>query len=320
MNCNSCSTKQGGIGIDQIVGGIDPSLYPDFQDGKKVKYSDYYSENIYTWCTNCGNYGIHGALKRALVEESVAPKDALLCFDIGCNGNGSDKIDGYRFHGLHGRIIPFAAGASIANPEITIVASGGDGATMGEGVNHLIHAIRSNYNITFILHNNSNYGLTTGQASATTRQGDPRTFAKEGIAEGTINVSQLALSVGASFYARGFSGNVKQLTHIIRAGLQHKGFSFIEVLQNCPTYNKETPHQWYMQRVYDVAQSKSYDPTDLCRAKEVSCDLENRIATGVIYRDPERADFYSRVSGGRPRNLTKEVAGFDISSLLEQYR
>src|SRR5688572_14663303 len=132
-----------------------------------TKINDYSTDNLFTWCSNCGNYGINAAIKRTLAEMEIKPKDTMLFFDIGCNGNGADKIGGYRFHGLHGRVIPASSGASLANRNLKVIASGGDGATLGEGVNHLIHAIRSNYDITFILHNNSNYGLTQGQASST---------------------------------------------------------------------------------------------------------------------------------------------------------
>jgi 2-oxoglutarate ferredoxin oxidoreductase subunit beta len=127
----------------------------------KPKYSDYFSDELYTWCTACGNYGIHAAVKRALITEKIMPKDTLLCFDVGCHGNGSDKIGGYSFHGLHGRVIPLACGAHLANRKVKVLAFGGDGGTLSEGIGHLIHAVRCNYDITFILHDNSNYALTT---------------------------------------------------------------------------------------------------------------------------------------------------------------
>lgn len=140
--------------------------------GSKAKeYMQYETEEVVTWCGGCGNYAIQNALKRALVLEGKAPKDVLMCFDVGCNGNGSDKIEGYTIHGLHGRVLPLAAGAKIANPDLTVIASAGDGATFSEGINHLIHAIRNDYPMLFLLHDNQNYALTTGQASATTPKG-----------------------------------------------------------------------------------------------------------------------------------------------------
>jgi 2-oxoglutarate ferredoxin oxidoreductase subunit beta len=288
----------------------------------KVKFHDYYSENLYTWCTNCGNYGIAAAEKRALSELEIEPKNAMLCFDIGCNGNGADKIGGYRFHGLHGRIIPFAAGVALANHNLTVVASAGDGATLSEGINHLIHAVRNNYNITFLLHNNSNYGLTKGQASTTTPQNIPMDISPDGVTASTLHVLELIFSLQPSFVARGFSGDVNQLTGIIKAGIQHKGFSFIEILQACPTYNEATPHEWYMERVYDVADVKDYDKTDLRHARHIARDLTEHIATGILFEAPDRPIFDARQANRKniTTNLVEEVQKRDVGELLVGYR
>ncbi|MBN1916002.1 2-oxoacid:ferredoxin oxidoreductase subunit beta [Candidatus Dojkabacteria bacterium] len=282
---------------------------------------DYYSDNIFTWCTNCGNYGIFSAVKRALVAEEIDPKDALLCFDIGCNGNGSDKISGYRFHGLHGRVLPFAAGASLANRKIKVIAFGGDGGTLSEGINHLVHSVRSNYDFTFILHNNENYGLTTGQASLTTRKGKPMNAAPDGVVVEPMNVMEFILGLKPSFAARAFSGDVKHMTEIIRAGIKHRGFSFIEILQNCTTYNAETPHEWYQERVYDISKLKGYNKADLESAKEVSKDLEENIATGVLYEDEDSVDFYSRLANrkGTQTELVDEVKNYEIGNFLSRF-
>lgn len=278
-----------------------------------ITHKDYNSQNLYTWCTNCGNYGIHGALKNALVEECVKPTEVVLCFDIGCNGNGSDKIGGYRAHTLHGRVIPFAMGAAIANPNLHMIASAGDGATLGEGINHLIHAIRNDINITFILHNNSNYGLTTGQASPTTPLGSEMNSTVGVVEIPPINVSQLALSLNPSFYARGFSGNVKQLTHLIRLGMHHEGFSLIEVLQDCPTYNEATPHNWYLERVYDIMTLPEYNINNLDMAREVTFDLQDKIATGLLYKSGLDNRY-------KPRVHSLEHTHIDIKDLLEEMK
>ncbi len=287
-----------------------------------VKMSDYHSKNIFTWCTNCGNYGITAALKRALVEEEIEPKDVLLCFDIGCNGNGADKLLGYRFHGLHGRVIPFAAGASLANSNVKVIASGGDGGTLSEGINHLVHAIRSNYNFTFMLHNNENYGLTTGQASSTTRKGKPMEASPDGVIADPINIMDFVLTLKPSFAARTFSGDVKHMTEVIKAGIKHKGFAFIEILQNCTTYNKETPHEWYQQRIYDVSGVKGYDKTNLESAKKIAQDLEQNIAIGILYEDKEKKDFYSMLANRKTLQTqpVEEVTNYDITKLLKAFR
>lgn len=284
---------------------------------------DYFSDNLYTWCTNCGNYGIHGAIKRALVAENVHPHDTLLCFDIGCNGNGSDKIDGYRFHGLHGRVIPVACGAAVANQRVKVVAFGGDGGTFGEGLNHLIHAIRGNYNVTFIFHNNSNYGLTKGQASPTTRPGMTMDSSPDGITSDMVHPLRLVLSLNPSFVARTFSGDVKHMTTTFQAGLQHRGFAFIEVLQSCPTFNKETPHEWYQQRVYDITtQHPNYDPTNLVWAREISEDIWDHIALGVLYHRPEAIAQLQQHPSRRnaATELVDEVQNRDVTAFLDTLR
>lgn len=285
-------------------------------------FADYFSDNLYTWCTNCGNYGIHAAVKRALAAEEIHPCETLLCFDIGCNGNGSDKIGGYRFHGLHGRIIPFACGASIANRKLKVMAFGGDGGTLGEGINHLIHAIRGNYDVTFILHNNLNYGLTQGQASSTTKPGMIMTAAPDGITSDPLHPMRFVLSLQPSFAARTFSGDVKHMTETIRAGIRHKGFSFIEILQSCPTYNKATPHEWYQSRVKDVQTFANYDPQDINRAREIAEDIENQIAIGVIYENLASLPFMKRQANrvDVATELIDEVKAGDATKLFDAYR
>lgn len=277
-----------------------------------VIHNDYNSENTYTWCTNCGNYGIHGALKSALVEECIKPTDVVLCFDIGCNGNGSDKIGGYKAHTLHGRVIPFAMGAALANPNIEVIASAGDGATLGEGINHFIHAIRNDINLTFILHNNSNYGLTIGQASPTTPLGIEMNGTPGVVEIPPINVAYLALSLNPSFYARGFSGNPKQLTKLIRLGIHHKGFSLIEVLQDCPTFNEATPHNWYLDRIYDIGTLTDYNINNIEMAREATGDLSEHIATGLLYKSGLDARYKEEIASLDHNHI-------DISDLLKEF-
>lgn len=288
----------------------------------KVRFSDYFMPEIYTWCTNCGNYGIAAATKRALAAENISPKDVLMCFDIGCNGNGADKIGGYRFKGLHGRVIPLAVGAHLANRRITVIASGGDGGVMNEGINHLIHAVRSNYDITLLMHNNSNFGLTRGQASSTTKQKVPMSFNPDGIPEDTINAVELVLSLNPSFVARTFSGDIDHMVKIFRAGINHKGFGFVEILQSCPTYNKATPHEWFMERIYDVSLNKRYDNSNLEHARRAAFDLENKIAIGILYQNAKKRDFYSRLENRKDvgTELVDEVGGMEVEGLVKGFR
>ncbi len=289
--------------------------------GCETQISNYHSDNLYTWCTNCGNYGIAAATKRALVAEGVTPRDAMLVYDVGCNGNGADKIGGYRFHGLHGRALPFACGAAIANPKLTTIASAGDGAALSEGISHLVHAIRNNYNLTYIIHNNSNYALTTGQASAATRQDVPMNTSPDGVTADTLNIMELVLALNPSFAARTFSGDVQQMTALIREGIKHKGLSIIEVLQYCPTYNKVTPHEWYQERVFDTITLEDYDNTDINQAKQISVDLNEKIATGILYHQPEKPDYMARQANrtDSTTSLVEEVKSYSIENLVNKF-
>lgn len=290
------------------------------QDCGNVNYSDYYSENTYTWCTNCGNYGIAAALKRSLVESNLPPHQVLLAFDIGCNGNGADKIAGYRYHGLHGRVLPFAAGASIANSELKIIASAGDGATLSEGINHLVHSVRNNYNFTFILHNNGNYGLTTGQASQTTPRGVEMNTSPDGVVTESMHVLNFVLGLNPTFVARTFSGNVNQMTAIFKAAIAHQGFAFVEVLQSCPTYNRTHTHEWYMERVYDTISIPNYDNTNLIWAREVAQDLQTKIATGVIYQAHDRLPYIQMLPQrlGVKTSLVAESKFYNVTKLWQE--
>lgn len=275
--------------------------------------------NVCNWCDGCGDYGIWTAIKRALVELEIPPSGALLCYDVGCHGNMSDKLAGYRFHGLHGRVLPLAAGAKLANPNVPVIAHGGDGASFSEGVNHLVHAIRSNYPIVFILHNNANYGLTTGQASALTWQGQPMNSAPNGVPENTIQSMDFVFSIQPTFVARGFSGNIKQMTEIFKSAIQHRGFAFVDVLQACPTYNKFATHEWLMQHVYDVA-AEGHDTSDFIKSRQIAVDTGERISTGVLYQNTGSPNFYERLVSRKDKKTvpTEEVEKVDISEFMKE--
>ncbi len=275
---------------------------------KTKEFLDYETEKVVTWCGNCGNYAIQNALVRALVLEGFSRKDVAMFFDIGCVGNGSDKIKAYTLHGLHGRTISTAAGAALANPKIKVIGFGGDGGTFSEGVNHLVHGVRNNFPMIFVHHNNENYGLTVGQASATTRCGARMNGTPDGVVVAPINTLQFVLGLNPSFVARGFSGEIDHLTEIFRKALHHKGFAYVEILQACPTYNKLTPDAWYSQRVRFVEDLRGYDCCDIWAARKLVEDMDKEIYLGLIYENKERKDFLSLQEG--------EVKHYDIGKLI----
>jgi 2-oxoglutarate ferredoxin oxidoreductase subunit beta len=280
---------------------------------------DFHSENRSTWCDGCGDYGIWAAIKQALVELKIAPTQTLLCYDVGCHGNMSDKLLGYRFHGLHGRVLPFAAGAKLANPKLPVIAFGGDGASFSEGIGHLVHTVRSHYPIVFVLHNNGNYGLTTGQASSLTPQNQPMNTAPNGIPEATLNSMDFLFSLEPTFVARGFSGDIKQLTSILKQAIGHRGFAFIDVLQACPTYNHFATHTMLMQKCYKV-EDENHDASDFVKARKLAVDTSKRIATGILYRNENVPNFIERLvpRQGKTTTPVEEVQTFDVSKLMEE--
>ncbi|MBT6068352.1 2-oxoacid ferredoxin oxidoreductase [Candidatus Peregrinibacteria bacterium] len=288
---------------------------------KRAQYASFDNEEKITWCSGCGNMGIQNALKRAFSFEGLGVKDLLLCYDIGCNGNGSDKMGTYSLHGLHGRIISAAAGAAVANTNLKVIAIAGDGGTMSEGINHLVHAVRNDYPVLFVLHNNQNYGLTTGQASATTRKGYAMNGSPDGVTTEPMNPSEFALGLEPSFVARTFSGDMKHMTKIFREALNHKGFAFVEVMQVCPTYNKATPSKWFWDRLKFVEDIEGYNSADLEMAREAAHDMNDSLAMGILYRDPTMPSFMERLKsreGLETSILVDEVKHYDVSGFLEE--
>jgi len=290
---------------------------------KADQYNTFTSPNKMTWCSGCGNFGIFSAINRALVLESILPHNVLMCFDVGCNGNGSDKINTYTIHGLHGRVTALAPACGMANGKMTVIATGGDGSTFSEGINHLIHAVRNNYKMVFICHNNNNYGLTTGQASSTTKPNNPMNSSPMGNLSSQLNPLQLVLSLNPSWVGRSFSGNINHMTEMIRQAVNHKGFAYLEIMQACPTYNKFTPQEWYWDKIVDVEDlknSENYDNTDIWQARKLVDDLDKKLAIGLIYQNPNMLDYLSKTNRANSQTeLVEEVKQYDISKLLTEF-
>lgn len=234
------------------------------------------------WCPGCGNPSIRLALKNALEELKLGLDDVIMSAGIGQAGKMPQYIDMHAFAGLHGRNLPVATGIKLSNHKAVVIAIGGDGDGYGEGGNHLIHAIRRNTDYTQIVHNNQVYGLTKGQASPTTIKGQNQTFSKDGNRNNMIKPLAMALSLGAGFVARGFSGDVKQLTEIIKEAIQFKGYALVDILQPCITWNKVNTFAWYKERVRPL--DESYDSSNFDLAMEKALMWGDEIPTGVLYK------------------------------------
>ncbi|HHT9111542.1 MAG TPA: 2-oxoacid:ferredoxin oxidoreductase subunit beta, partial [Candidatus Brocadiaceae bacterium] len=245
---------------------------------------DFKSNDEIAWCPGCGNFGILNAVKKTLVKLNKPPKDILLVSGIGQAAKLPHYVRCNCFNGLHGRALPVAAAAKIANRELTVIVTTGDGDCYGEGGNHLIHNIRRNTDITVIVHDNQIYGLTKGQASPTTDPGYVTKVQTEGVILEPLHPLEMAIALGAGFVARGYSLDIEHLSWLIEEGIKHKGFSLIDVLQPCVSFNKKNTYEWYTQRVYKVNDDGSYNPEDKMAAYEKTHEWGDRIPIGIIYR------------------------------------
>ncbi len=260
------------------------------------------------WCPGCGDFGILMALKKALDSLGIEPHRTVIVSGIGCSGKFPHYIRTYGFEGIHGRGLAVATGIKLANPELEVISVFGDGDGYGIGGNHFIHAARRNIDIVGIGFNNEVYGLTTGQASPTTRIGLKTKTTPSGNFERPVNPIMLALGAGATFVARGFAGDIPHLSELIKKAIQHKGFGFIDVVQPCVT--------WF--NTYDEMRKRLYrieDNTDFMKAvKYASEGLDGgRMPAGVIYK--EERETFEEMYGLRER-LSKDV---DVEKMIEEF-
>jgi 2-oxoglutarate ferredoxin oxidoreductase subunit beta len=276
-----------------------------------------YGEFETAWCPGCGNFAILKAVKQALASREIAPHQVLFVSGIGQAAKAPHYLKANVFNGLHGRHLPVATGAKLANPELIVITESGDGCTYGEGGNHLLAALRRNANITILVHDNQVYGLTKGQASPTSDEGFVTKAQPEGVKSEPIHPLALAVSLHTGFVARGFSGMTDHLAGLIRQGIAHNGTSLIDILQPCVTFNKINTHAWYKERCYELP--AHYDPTNWAKAVQVSMEWGDKIPIGVIYRN-DRPPYEDRlpVLGEGPL-VGRRVNRQKLRQVMERY-
>jgi 2-oxoglutarate/2-oxoacid ferredoxin oxidoreductase subunit beta len=197
------------------------------------------------WCPGCGDFGIINAIQMTLLEMQMEPHRVAVFSGIGCSGKTPHFINAYGFHTLHGRSLPIATGAKLANPELTVIAVGGDGDGLGIGAGHFVNTGRRNLDFTYVMYDNQVYGLTKGQASPTLPKGlKTKSMPSPAIVEG-INPIAMALASGYTFVARSYALDVRHLKQTLRQAIEHRGSAFVDVLQTCPTYNDINTKEWY---------------------------------------------------------------------------
>ena len=273
---------------------------------KKLEMKDYKPEVPPDWCPGCGDFGVLNALFQACAEIDLPPRDLLVVSGIGCSSNLPGFIRAYGVHSLHGRALPFATGAKLANHAMTVIATGGDGDGYGIGLNHFIQAMRRNIDVTYIVMNNEIYGLTTGQVSPTSETGMKTKTTPHGNLEGMLNPLALALASGCGYIARGYSGQPKHLMKLYVDGIRHPGFALIDVFSPCVTFNKVQTYDWFRKRIYKL-EDTNHNPANFHGALDKALEWGEKIPIGLFYRNPDP-----------PPSLHRQDPGLQSGVLIKQ--
>jgi 2-oxoglutarate ferredoxin oxidoreductase subunit beta len=239
------------------------------------------------WCPGCGDFGVLKSLKMAAGRLGIKPEHLMVVSGIGCSSNLPGFFHSYGVHSLHGRAVAVAEGIKLANHDLNVVITGGDGDGYGIGIGHFIHAMRRNINITYVVMNNQIYGLTTGQASPTTMKEVRTKSTPRGNVELPINPIALALVSGATYIARAFSGEPEHMASMIAGGIAHRGFALVDVFSPCVTYNKINTYPYFKQRVYKLEKEEGYETGNAESAFQKSFEWGDRIPIGLFYQDEQ---------------------------------
>jgi len=260
------------------------------------------------WCPGCGNFGILNAFKEAMVELGIEPHRLAVVSGIGQAGKFPHYIRCNTFNGLHGRSIPVATGWKLADHSLHVIAVGGDGDMYGEGGNHLIHAMRRNIGISVFVHNNQIYGLTKGQASPTSVEGIMTNNQPFGVLSEQMNPLAMAVALDCSFVARGYAGDREHLKELMKAAVIHKGFSLVDILQPCVSFNKINTYEWYGKRVYHIG--NDHNPENRFVAFQKALEWGEAIPIGIIYKN-NRPAFEERVPLIKEKTLVMQPVSLD---------
>jgi 2-oxoglutarate/2-oxoacid ferredoxin oxidoreductase subunit beta len=299
-----------------------------------LKLSDYKTDVHNDWCPGCGDFGILNAIQMALSDMQIPLHRSAIFSGIGCSGKTPHFIHTYGIHTLHGRVLPFAQGAKLSNPDLEVLAVGGDGDGLGIGAGHFVSSGRRNVDMVYIIFNNAVYGLTKGQAAPTLKLGMKTKSLPQANVNNSVNPIALALVAGFTFIARGYSYDVRHLKDLIRKAVEHKGLAFIDVLQPCPTYNDINTKEWFqgldnlnpengrqMPRIYKLEETGYdglvYEPgeinTKMAKMIERSNEWGNRIPVGIFYKNEHISTYQERIVARIPNYIENPPSKQHIS-------
>jgi len=255
----------------------------------ELTINDFNAKERPQWCPGCGNFAIMGAIRGALLDLRIPPHQTVISSGIGCSSKMPHYVRTYGFEGLHGRTLPVASGIKLANHKLNVIAVGGDGDGYGIGMGHFQHIMRRNYDLTYIVHDNQIYGLTTGQASPTSQLGMKTKTTPYGVVETPFNPVASAILGGATFVSRVFAGDMAHMKGILMQAMAHRGFALVDVMQPCVTFNKLNTYEFFTKRCYKLdSEVKKHDPSDRLAAIEKALEPEKtnyeRIPLGVFYK------------------------------------
>jgi len=271
-----------------------------------VTRKDFDGKERPTWCPGCGNHAILNAIKMALAEQNIAPHEIFIVTGIGCGSKLPHYMKVNGFHTLHGRSLAVATGARLANHGLRVMTVHGDGDGYGEGLSHFLNTARRNLDIVDVVQDNRIYGLTKGQYSPTSERGKRTPTSPQGSIDGPVNPLAMAITAGATFVSRGYSGELRHLAWLIGEALNHSGYALVDVLQPCVSFNRSYAYDFYNERVYKLEDEEGYDPTDRTVAWEKAHEWGDQIPIGILYR------------GDPIPTYEKQVAALSAGPLVEQ--
>ncbi|AFK18582.1 2-oxoacid:ferredoxin oxidoreductase subunit beta [Haloferax mediterranei ATCC 33500] len=254
-----------------------------------VRFTDFKSDKQPTWCPGCGDFGTMNGIMKALANSGNDPDNTFLVAGIGCSGKIGTYMHSYAIHGVHGRSLPVAAGAKLANPNLTVVAAGGDGDGYSIGAGHFIHAVRRNVDMAYVVMDNRIYGLTKGQASPTSREDFETSTTPEGPQQPPVNPLALSLAAGGTFIAQSFATDHKRHAEIVQEAIEHDGFGFVNVFSPCVTFNDVDTYDYFRDNLVDLKET-DHDPTDYDAAKDKILDSSKEYE-GIIYKDESSVSY-----------------------------